>query len=306
VVGQPPPAVNESGRPPGAGVLPALVLSPPAYAGAGSLCLGGEDLCETKPIGEVSSLTSERRACETNPISPVGQDCGERNAQNEPNSRRGRVGRRANVQNKPNLGQPGRRPGVNCAKRSQFLDCGLRIGNRPAAGRRSCGLLPSACGGQNVQNEPNSRRTRYPTIPVPCGLCETKPIPAGSSGTRPQGCGTQANHAKRTQFRAARLASGGESCKTKPISESGPARAAGTNKANLPPARYPTIRLFHHSSIPVPYLSCKTKPIPAGRVGRGQRGEGRRSRVPRPWSRPFSRYCRGGAGRIGWSWEGGR
>ena len=66
-----------------------------------------------------------------------------------------------------------------CAKRTQFLDCGLRIEYRPAAGRPPCGLPPPACGGQSAQNKPNSKRSlkfegtrpkancaRYPTIPV--------------------------------------------------------------------------------------------------------------------------------------------
>ncbi len=99
-------------------------------------------------------------------------------APNKPNSQQCRVGRGhrsvgrgANAQNEPNC--PKR--GTEAVSRLRISDCGLRIGDRSAAGR-PCGLLPrlwqARCTnkpnwlGPIMQNEPNfsgrpgSRRTR--------------------------------------------------------------------------------------------------------------------------------------------------
>jgi hypothetical protein len=118
------------------------------------------------------------------------------------------------------------------------------------------GWLGSSYGGvegQSVQNEPN-----FPI--ADCGLgtdLRRDACPAASRLVpRPfQGRIVQTNpirgpnRAKRTQFRAVgRLRPG-------PIASKQSQSAAGG---------YPTIPLFHHSSIPIPCLSCKTNPIPGG------------------------------------------
>ncbi len=126
--------------------------------------------------------------------------------------------------------------------------------------------------------------------------CETKPIPREGKkwqvpgGERvmvdlPPGQPRQ-NKANFPRTAGRRLVAGGLvaqtkpisgrglSCETKPISERWLApRAGGTNKANwrgwpivqnepnFRRARYHSIPLFHHSSIPVRCLSCETKPI---------------------------------------------
>jgi hypothetical protein len=76
-----------------------------------------------------------------------------------------------------------------CAKQSQFLDCGLRIGGGPAAGRLPGDLLRRACctnkkqtqfvawwpgplPGAIVPNKPNSR-----AVPGNRGVVQTNPIP---------------------------------------------------------------------------------------------------------------------------------
>jgi hypothetical protein len=53
--------------------------------------------------------------------------------------------------------------------------------------------------------------------------------------------------AKQSQSGGARLRPGGRLCETNPIRQ----------------PMYPSIPPFHHSNIPVPCLSCETKPIPA-------------------------------------------
>ncbi len=51
------------------------------------------------------------------------------------------------------------------AKRSQFLDCGLRVMDRTAVGHRPYDRPPPACGGQNAQNEPNSAESNVRNEP---------------------------------------------------------------------------------------------------------------------------------------------
>jgi hypothetical protein len=74
----------------------------PAYARAGSLCLGGEDRAKQTQFG-AARLASESQLCETKPISPerpgMGAGC-----------RVARPRRRAIVQNEPNSARPGQRP----------------------------------------------------------------------------------------------------------------------------------------------------------------------------------------------------
>jgi len=66
----------------------------------------------------------------------------------------------------------------------------------------------------------------------------------------------RAKYAKQTQF-------GGESCKTNPI------RPTVRNKPNFRRPRYPTLPVFHYSSIPIRRQSCETNPIWAVGVGTG-------------------------------------
>jgi hypothetical protein len=179
-----------------------------------TLSLCAEDLCKTNPIcpagpgstGPEGRGTSAKRAKRTQfldcgfqiadstrthagtpPAACLGAEGAteRRNAQNEANFRRSASGPgEQNVQNEAKLGQD-RTSGwrhirkANCAKRSQFLDCGLRIQDRPAPGH---GVRPAtpALRGPIVQNEPN--------------------LPVGAGGMGPQGRGTRAKCAKRTQF----------------------------------------------------------------------------------------------------------
>ncbi len=109
------------------------------------------------------------------------------------------------------------------------LDCGLRIGNRSAAGRRPSGLrrakgakrTQSGMRGQIVQNEANSRQRPLGRGPRGVGrgsrLCKTNPISPTGTG---RGRGTNVQN-------EANLASGGELCKTNPICTAGPRRIIG-------------------------------------------------------------------------------
>ncbi len=62
--------------------------------------------------------------------------------------------------------------GVKCAKRSQFLDYGLRIRDRPAAGRPPC-APPRACAGQSCKTKPIA--PARPGMGAGCRGCEAPP-----------------------------------------------------------------------------------------------------------------------------------
>jgi hypothetical protein len=114
------------------------------------------------------------------------------------------------------------------AKRTQFLDCGLWIGDCGLGTdlRRDAG--PAAYGGQNAQNKPNSQRTRYPiiplfyhsTIPVRCRLCRTNPI--SRRGRVGRGLGDEGRTCKTNPISGGTEWDEGQTCKTNPISERGP------------------------------------------------------------------------------------
>ena len=73
-------------------------------------------------------------------------------------------------------------------------------------------------------------------------LRKTKPFPAEPGGTG--------------------LGGRGENMRNEPNSGERTGRGPITrNKANWPPAAYPTIPLFHHSCTPVPRLLCETNQI---------------------------------------------
>ncbi len=99
------------------------------------------------------------------------------------------------------------------------------------------------------------------------------------SGCRPsdpgrESCAREINCAKQSQFATTPHGTepgterGGASFATLIRVVSGPPWASCTNKANFRQTRYPTIPLFHHSNIPVPILSCETKPILPRAMGR--------------------------------------
>jgi len=169
-------------------------------------------------------------SCQTNPI--------------RPNRQAGRVAReqkrakRTQFPAGPGGTRPqGRRAKGKCAKRTQFRgrgawDAWQMCKTNPIWAERP---RMGAGGARRPGRAKDAKRTQFPA--------------------RPEGRGTRANRAKRTQFRRA--------------DRPGPG-AGGTDKANLPPAGYPTIPLFHHSSSPIPCLSCETNPIggsPAGVQG---------------------------------------
>jgi len=131
------------------------------------------------------------------------------------------------VQNEPNLGRCSRRephcssipsfqhsnPPVpvgtrpqgrgtrgNRAKRSQFLACGLRIGDRPAAGRLPC-APPRACASQSCKTKPMV--PERPGMGAGCRGCEAPP---------------ESDCAKRSQFGWLAEDPEDEMCKTNPIS----------------------------------------------------------------------------------------
>jgi hypothetical protein len=137
---------------------------------------------KTNPISAVAAVGSPRYSS-----IPSFQSSGAgRGAivQNEPNSA-GRPGpRRAKCAKRTQFpaGPGGTRPGgrgtrVKCAKRTQFPAAEIPHHSSIPLFQRS-NLMPI------VQNEPNFRRPRYPTIPVfhysnvpiRCRSCETKPI----------------------------------------------------------------------------------------------------------------------------------
>jgi hypothetical protein len=117
---------------------------------------------------------------------------------------------------------------TNPISRWRIVDWGLRIGNRPGAGRHPCGLPPPAYGGQNAQNKPNSQWTRYPiiplfyhsTIPVRCRWCRTNPI--SRRGRVGRGLGDEGRTCKTNPISGGTEWDEGQTCKTNPISERGP------------------------------------------------------------------------------------
>ncbi len=188
---------------------------------------------------------------------------------------RGRpTGEEMMMQNKAKLGQAGtsggrRVGGAYCAKQSQFLNRGLRIGDRPAAGRRSwrvprsplappaSGLPPADC----------AKRTQFGRSGgAPEGkICKTNPIPATPGGTGPQG--------RRTR---------GQSCETKPISPLRIAdRGLGTDLRRDAPAACRLGPVVQTNPIGWSEL-CKTNPIrhPARW---DQRDRSRETKLIAPW-----------------------
>ena len=91
------------------------------------------------------------------------------------------------------------------AKQSQFVPEG-RIG----------GASPTLQVRSNAPNKPNLAKPAGRPDRPGAKTCETNPIPGGAGWDGASG--TRGKCAKRTQFGAARLASGGRLCKTKPVS----------------------------------------------------------------------------------------
>lgn len=90
-----------------------------------------------------------------------------------------------------------------------IADFGLRIGGRPAAGRRPCAVPPPACRGRSAQNEPN--------------------FPAGPNGT--ESGDSRVDRAKQTQFSPERR--NGQVLCGKRVMANGVCQEAWRNKANL-------------------------------------------------------------------------
>ncbi len=93
----------------------------------------------------------------------------------------------------------GRRQRAKDAKRTQFLDCGFGIEDRPTAGhplRPACPGAEWACEGCNAQNEPNSAGRPGPGR---AKCAKRTQFPAMRGGTKPGGRGMRSNCAKRTQ-----------------------------------------------------------------------------------------------------------
>ena len=163
---------------------------------------------------------------------------------------------------------------TNPILRLRIADFGLRIGHRPAPGRRI------------VQNEPNfttrpglrrakcAKRTQFrPGRDLPLGKHRRK-----SGSRRPTldqvegGLYEEPTCAKRSQFLdcglGADLRRGDGSCKTNPIPPvgRGPGGRNVRNEANFQRARHPTIPSFQSSS-PMPFVQNKAN-FRRGRVGR--------------------------------------
>ncbi len=101
-------------------------------------------------------------------------------------------------------------------------------------------------------------------------------------GQRDEGCGACTNKPNSRHYGDREIGvPGGQSCETKPIGRRG---AVGGDTP-----------VFHHSTIPIVCRSCETKPISRRcRAGRGRRGEGRRSLLPRLWGPAPSPKMSGG------------
>ncbi len=145
------------------------------------------------------------------------------------------------------------------------LNCGLRI----ADWGQPCSLPPPACGGQNAQNKPNSRRTASPTIllcyrsttPIRCRLCKTNPIWKGIGRERP-------TDQEQIAPNKAKLAQDGESGESPP--------QGGATVQNEPNSRRRRLGrgLRERGSWdvaqtkPIPWrgLPCETKPIAGGKT----------------------------------------
>ncbi len=141
------------------------------------------------------------------------------------------------------------------AKRTQFLDCGLRI--LDCGFRDACGLPPQARRRPIMQNEPN----------LPSGTGRGEAPGALNAGANAQ------NEPNLAPPRLGRAGSAGDGrCKTNPIP--GDAGAGCTNKPNLPPAGKSAggrdrNRRYHRGQI------CKTNPICL--VGRSPEAEMRKT-----------------------------
>jgi hypothetical protein len=128
--------------------------------------LGGPGVCGQKRLSCRAWLGLGVKRAKRTQFGPAGGRCRRKLRETKPNlgqlghvgKGRRRVGRwwarEGNVQNEPNLARPETGTGGNCAKRSQFLDCGLRIGRSRA-------------------RTPNLRRAEE---------CETKPIRPTQAG----------------------------------------------------------------------------------------------------------------------------
>jgi hypothetical protein len=241
-------------------------------------CLGDEDLCETNPIwpglGGARAPAGER--CETNPI---------------PGRARwdGASGTRGDGPASPVAG-------ADCAKRTQFLDCGLRIadcGLGTDLRQDTCtaayrlGPAPASCTnkpnwlepivrnepnlvGSNVQNEANCRAVGREPRRL---LCKTKPICRGHPGMGTGGWGREGPRGRlcKTKPNLGRLghlgdraSERGQWCKMNPISAQASRRGRPTVR-NEPNSR--RRRVGRDQGGERPGLSCETNPIsglPAG------------------------------------------
>jgi hypothetical protein len=113
---------------------------------------------------------------------------------NKANSRPRGSGGRSIAPNKPNFKQLGRRPRRDSAKQTQFGPVGPALAGRLCetkpnlrglgqVGKEGHGMWAGFAGKWNARNKPNSRPTRYPTIPLSIipdrrQPCKTKPISA--------------------------------------------------------------------------------------------------------------------------------
>jgi len=161
-----------------------------------------------------------------------------------------------------------------------------------------------------------AKRTQFPASRAlgNARLCKTKPILRLRIADWAQTCGRATNRAKRTQFPASRAPWNVQLCETNPIlrlriADCGlrighrplAGRRIVQNEPNFGRAEIPNVPVFHYSTFPVRCVSCETNPIwhlvsgngrrPVDgdrivqnepnsrrcRVGRGQRGGGRRA-----------------------------
>jgi len=127
----------------------------------------------TKPIAPLEGVGRERPTHEEPRAYRAKQtQFGKPNVQNEPNSRRGRVGRGHR--------DAGRGAIVRNEANFSIADCGLPTADRartcggtPAAQSQTCETNPICCGAQESQV---SCDTGFRSDPAPRGPCQTKPI----------------------------------------------------------------------------------------------------------------------------------
>jgi hypothetical protein len=230
----------------------------------------------TIPIFHCSSIPGRCRLCETNPISRLRiADCGlgtnlRRDAWPAAHRLRPAQANRAKrtqflaaevshhsniplfqhsspmpiVQNEPNFaGRPEPRR-AKCAKRTQFLDCGLWIADWGPTCGGTPARRPAASGlrGPIVQNEPNLRRAEIPYhsyIPL---FQHPNPVPVVQN---------------EPNFRRAEIPH-----HSTILSFHHPhPMPIVRNEPNFRRPRYPTIPIFHCSSIPGRCRLCETNPI---------------------------------------------